>query len=124
MHTLLQPRPKPAQLSKGLGKGKGKDKNKTKTRADYLKDLKESAQLTAALKNLALSHNSKTLCFRYNRQSCNKQCKFLHACAIKLLNGSACGLKHPAYMHRFKGATKTHRQLHRRQYPNLTNWGD
>ena len=97
MRTLLQSRPKPAQLSKGLGKGKGKDKNKTKTRTAYLKDGKESAQLTAALKNLALSHNSKTLCLRYSRQSCtNKHCKFLHACAIKLPNGSACGLKHPA----------------------------
>ena len=74
VNSLLQPRPKPAQLSKGLGKGKGKDKSKSKTRTDYLKDDKESAQLAAALTNLALSHNNSTLCLRYNRRSCtNKQ---------------------------------------------------
>ena len=95
VHTSLQPRPKPAQpASKGTGKGKGEDKTKTKTwqaRTEHLKDDKEAAQLAAAMKNLALSHSSKTFCLRYNRQACtNKQCKLLHVCAIKLPNGNAC----------------------------------
>ena len=110
IHALLQPRPKPASavLSKG-GKGKkGDGKNKSwQIRAEHLKDDKEIAMLSSAVKNLALTHAGKTLCLRYNRQACtNKQCKYLHACAIRLPNGNACGQRHVAHQHRFRSAPR------------------
>ena len=97
-----------AVLVKG-GKGKeGDGKNKSwQIRAEHLKDDKEIAMLSSAVKNLALTHAGKTLCLRYNRQACtNKQCKYLHACAIKLPNGNACGLRHAAHQHRFRTTPK------------------
>ena len=110
IHALLQPRPKPASavLSKSSKGKKGDGKNKSwQIRTEHLRDDKEIAMLSSAMQNLALTHAGKTLCLRYNRQACtNKQCKYLHASAIRLPNGNACGQRHAAHQHRFRNAPR------------------
>ena len=110
LHALLQPRPKPAAALpfKGSKGKKGDGKSKAwQARTEHLKDDKEVAMLSNAVKNLALTHGGKTPCLRFNRQACaNKQCKYLHACAVKMPNGNACGGRRAAHQHRFKTTAK------------------
>ena len=111
IHALLQPRARPrtpkgpGKGNKG-GKGNGKKGGKVQTR---LKEDRQVAALTETMKNLQLKHGNKTLCLRFNRTECNdKNCKFAHLCAVRLLNGQACGQRHPASQHRTKApADKT-----------------
>ena len=51
--------------------------------------------------DLVQQHGNKTFCIRFNKGHCrNAQCKYLHACAIKLPSGEPCGKNHPACQHR------------------------
>ena len=110
VHALLQPRAKPPIFRDGKGKGEGgkgngkKGGGKVQTR---LKDDNKISALTEAMRNLQLKHGNKTLCLRFNRTECNdRNCKFLHLCAVRLPNGQACGQRHPASSHRFRNSDK------------------
>ena len=107
MPALLQPRAKPvAPLGKG-GKGKGRKGDKGKKGViPAITKFSNDPKTALAMHDLATKHGNRTLCLRCNRQQCtNKQCKYSHLCAIKLLNGQVCGQKHPAFAHKFKHGT-------------------
>ena len=93
--SLLQPRARSVSTAKGKFKTKGnKGDGKGPPKGPRMFTLKDSPspQHATAMQNLATKHGNKTLCLRYNRGACaNKQCKFVHLCAIKLPNGQGCG---------------------------------
>ena len=85
------------------GKGKTGKGNPGKGNAPPLKRKTPGAtggSDTAQL-DLVKAHGNKTFCIRFNKGACtNKQCKYLHACALRMPNGEPCGKNHPACKHR------------------------
>ena len=85
------------------GKGKTGKGNTGKGNAPPLKRKTPGApggSDTAQL-DLVKAHGNKTFCIRFNKGACaNKQCKYLHACALRMPNGEPCGKNHPACKHR------------------------
>ena len=81
--------------------GKGKN-GKGKTGKGNAPPLKRKTPGTASASDtaqldLVKAHGNKTFCIRFNKGACtNKQCKYLHACALRLPNGEPCGKNHPA----------------------------
>ena len=93
---------KPPPRKEGKGKdGKGNGKGKTSTQPGKRKEPGTGTAPEVKTSDLVKEHNGRTFCIRFNKGHCrNAQCKYLHACAVKLPSGEPCGRSHPACKHK------------------------
>ena len=93
----------PRKDPKGTGKGKTDPKTGRGNGAPTLKRKTPGDSTAKEIKagDLVSQHGDRTFCIRWNTGTCrNAQCKYLHACALKLPNGEPCGRNHPACKHK------------------------
>ncbi|CAE7361723.1 unnamed protein product, partial [Symbiodinium necroappetens] len=93
----------PRKDPKGTGKGKTDGKTGKGNATPTLKRKTPGDSTAKEIKagDLVSQHGDRTFCIRWNKGTCrNAQCKYLHACALKLPNGEPCGRSHPACKHK------------------------